>query len=297
MPVCTPTTISHVIDVMTLTAETTTTAFASAGAEDEAADAKREPSHAVSGKWRALAWPSRPGVAPRRADSRARRATTHAHTMRTTHSTKRACQRVDPRKREASPWGEESRGWGFVRREGTAGSSTPIASAAVEAARSGSSLDRAASAGEPLPAVRRTAMRTTIPASPAHAKASVTHSQGMKCPRSGSAHVWSRSCAYPETRVRNSRGKDIMTSQWAALTHGRPLNSRWVSAVVTTPQRRRPTGRRRPGSGVPEATVRHMCARPRANATSAIAVTSSANAHIMALSVGSATGVPPCTAA
>ena len=286
MPVCTPTTVSQVIDVRTFSALTMTIAFASVDA-DEAADTKSDPSHAVSGKWRRDACPSRPGVEPKSANSRARRATTQAHTTRMTHSTKRACQRVDPRKRDAGPRGEESRGCGRVRAEGRG----PVGSA-WEAASSGSSFERAASAAEPCPARARTAIRKMMPIRPPHAKTSVSHSQGGKWPRKGRVKVWSRSCAYPVTRVRNRIGKETMTSQWAHLIHGRPLNSRWVSAAERTPHRRLPTGRSRPGSGVPEATVRHMCASPRAKDTTARALTRRANPHMMALSVGLATSPP-----
>ena len=190
MPVWMPTTVSQVMEVMTLRALTRTIALASAVAEEEAAAAKSAPSQAVRGKCSALAWASRPGVTLKSAYSRPRRATTHAHTMRMTHSTKSACQRVEPRNREARPRGEESRGWGRVRDEG----GVPSGSAAA-AAPSGSSLERAASAAVPCPARWRTSMRPMMPARPPHAKTSVSHSHGAKWPRRGSVKVWTRSCA------------------------------------------------------------------------------------------------------
>ena len=131
-----------------------------------------------------------------------------------------------------------------------------------------------------------------MPARPPHAKTSVSHSHGAKWPRRGSVKVWTRSWAYPVTRVRKRIGKETMTSQWAHLIQGRPLNSRWVSAADMTPQRRLPTGVRRPGSGVPAQTVRHMWVRPRANDRTATALTSRASPHMMALSVGLATFPP-----
>ena len=57
-----PTTVSQVMEVMTLSALTRTIAFASDAAEEEAAATKSAPSQAVSGKCSALAWASRPGV-------------------------------------------------------------------------------------------------------------------------------------------------------------------------------------------------------------------------------------------
>ena len=110
MPVWMPTTVSQVMEVRTLRALTATIAFASEVAEEEATAAKIAPSQAVSGKCRAVACASMPGVTLKSAYSRPRSATTHAHTMRMTHSTKSACQRVEPRNREARPRGEESRG-------------------------------------------------------------------------------------------------------------------------------------------------------------------------------------------
>ena len=190
MPVWMPTTVSQVMEVRTLRALTSTIAFASEAAEEEAAATKSAPSQAVSGKCRAVAWASRPGVRLNSAYSRPRRATTHAHTMRMTHSTKSACQRVEPRKREARPRGEESRGWGLVRDEG----GVPFGSAAA-AAPSGSSLDSAASAAVPRPACWRTLIRRMMPARPPHAKTSVSHSHGAKWPRKGRVKVWTRSCA------------------------------------------------------------------------------------------------------
>ena len=190
MPVWMPTTVSQVMEVMTFRALTAKIALASEVAEEEAAAVKSAPSQAVSGKCRAVAWASRPSVALKSAYSRPRRVTTHAHTMRMTHSTKRACQRVEPRKREARPFGEESRGWGRVRDEG----GVPFGSTAL-AAPSGSSFERAASAAVPRPARWRTIMRPMMPARPPHAKTSVSHSQGAKWPRRGRVKVWTRSCA------------------------------------------------------------------------------------------------------
>ena len=190
MPVWMPTTVSQVMEVMTLTALTSTIAFASEVAEEEAAAAKSAPSQPVRGKCRAEAWASRPGVTLNSAYSRPRRATTHAHTMRMTHSTKSACQRVEPRKREARPRGEESRGWGLARDEG----GVPSGSAAAAAA-SGSSLERAASAAVPRPARWRTTIRAMMPARPPHANTSVSHSHGAKWPRRGSVKVCTRSWA------------------------------------------------------------------------------------------------------
>ena len=55
-------------------------------------------------------------------------------------------------------------------------------------------------------------------------------------------------CPYPATRVRNSSGKETMTSQWAALMKGRPLKAVWPTSAPSVSARRRPTGRRRCGA-------------------------------------------------
>ena len=72
MPVWMPTTVSQVMEVMTLRALTSTIAFAREAAEEEAAAAKSAPSQPVRGKCRAEAWASRPGVTLNSAYSRPR---------------------------------------------------------------------------------------------------------------------------------------------------------------------------------------------------------------------------------
>lgn len=159
-----PTTINQVIDVTIFRVETTTTAFARPRA-DRSVAAHRCPIHAVRGKCHHTAWWAAPGTASASAYSSPRRTTTQAQTTRTTHSTKRACQCVDPRKREATPAGEPSRGNGVD--EGGA-ASVPVPP------------ERAASPGAPRPARWRTTIRATIPSRPPQAKNSTTHSQGAK---------------------------------------------------------------------------------------------------------------------
>ena len=75
----------------------------------------------------------------------------------------------------------------------------------------------------------------------------------------GLAHMWRTiASGTPDPGRLRPVGRRLWGVLSAALTHGRPLNSRWVRAAETTPHARLPTGRRRPGSGVPAETVRHM---------------------------------------
>ena len=78
---------------------------------------------------------------------------------------------------------------------------------------------------------------------------STTQAHQAACPMSGSAKSGPPStCPYPATRVRNSSGKETMTSQWAALMKGRPLKAVWPTSAPSVSARRRPTGRRRSGA-------------------------------------------------
>ena len=64
-------------------------------------------------------------------------------------------------------------------------------------------------------------MSTRMPSRPAHAKNSVTHSKGGKCPISGSAKSGFTSCPKAASSVKNRMPKLTIVNQCATATTGR----------------------------------------------------------------------------